>query len=280
MGLGPHQRQAARDDSGIGFVACQSCRIIDAVGLQRLQLTLGALTRALASFREHAPRTLAAIKRGGGYGEAAVPVLIKDRGELSGDGTCRENVVIGELGIRVHLKVLIADISAADERNGIVDEQQLVVHSIVESGGVQHEFDRAPQVAVAAIDERIEYPNLDVWMCVQRADLLVARDRVAVVDQHPHPHATIGGPHQGIGEQPAGLVAAKDEILKIQRLLRGTDHLRAHQESINTDGDDSKSGIAVAPARGIVKLRAEVGLLGMSQRDGRGLRGVECRWNR
>ena len=76
------------------------------------------------------------FKCGGRNGEAAVPELIKGRGKLHGDRTCGENVVVSELGVGVHLKVLIANIAAANERHGIVHDQQLIVHPVIESRGV------------------------------------------------------------------------------------------------------------------------------------------------
>ena len=83
--------------------------------------------------------------------------------------------------------------------------------------------------------------------CASNAiDLLIAGDRRAVIDEHPHTHPAIGRPHQRVGEQPPGFVAAKNEILKIQSLFGGIDHLRAGQESIDSDGDNSKCGIAVS----------------------------------
>jgi hypothetical protein len=103
---------------------------------------------------------------------------------------------------------------------------------------------------------------------IQRANLLIAGDRRAVIDEHTHTHTPIACPDQGIGEQPTRFVAAKDEILKIQGFLCGIDHLRASQKSIDSDGDDAKCGIAVSPARGAVKLRAQARDLRMSKRDG------------
>ena len=41
--------------------------------------------------------------------------------------------------------------------------------------------------AMPAINKRIEDPNLDVRMGIQRDYLLISRNGVAVVDQHPHP---------------------------------------------------------------------------------------------
>ena len=75
------------------------------------------------------------------------------------------------------------------------------MHPVVEPGSGQPEFDGAKQFDVAAIDERVEYPDFDLRMRGQRSDLLVAVDRVTVVDQQPHAHAAVGGTQQRIGQQ-------------------------------------------------------------------------------
>src|ERR1700734_3082425 len=158
-------------------------------------MTLRAVLRARAAFRQSIQRTLAAIQCGGGDREAAAPELVEGRGEPNGDRTGGEYIGVGELGIRVHLKILIADIAAADQRRGIVDDQQLVVHPVVEPRGMKREFDRAPKSIVCAVDERVEYPNLDVRMSIQGDDLFIAGDGGAVVDQYPDTHAAISRPH-------------------------------------------------------------------------------------
>jgi len=58
-------------------------------------------------------------------------------GELTRDRTCGKRVVIGELRARIHLKILVADVAAADESDGVVDDEQLVVHAVIESAGIE-----------------------------------------------------------------------------------------------------------------------------------------------
>ena len=74
---------------------------------------------------------------------------------------------------------------------------------------------------MAAIDERVEYPDFDLRMRGQRSDLLVAVDRVTVVDQQPHAHAAVGGAQQRIGQQLAGFILAENEVFEIDRPLGG-----------------------------------------------------------
>ncbi len=103
-------------------------------------------------------------------------------------------------------------------------------------------------------------------MGVERDDLLVAGNGRPVVDQHAHAHAAIGGLQQLAGQQPPGLVAAKDEVLQIQRSLGGVDHLHPGQESVDADRDDAKSRGPVVLARGGREPAAETGLLWMRKR--------------
>jgi len=49
----------------------------------------------------------------------------------------KDRVVIGELRARIHLKILVADVAAADESDGVVDDEQLVVHAVIESAGIE-----------------------------------------------------------------------------------------------------------------------------------------------
>ena len=51
--------------------------------------------------------------------------------------------------------------------------------------------------------------------------------RVDVVDQQPHPDATLGGPDQFGCQQAAGQVLVPDVVLHVQRALRGGGGRRA-----------------------------------------------------
>ena len=106
-------------------------------------------------------------------------------------------------------------------------------------------------------------------MRFKRCNLIVSGHRLAIVDQHTHTHAAIGRMQHGVGKQPAGFVAAKNEILKVECSFCGIDHLHSGQEPVGAYRNDAKSGVAVMFARRIFKLSAKPGLLGMSERRGR-----------
>jgi hypothetical protein len=68
---------------------------------------------------------------------------------------------------------------------------------------------------MSAIGERIKDAHLNVWMSVQRDDLLVPGHCGPIVDAHPHPHSAISGVQQSVGEESASFVAANDEVLQV-----------------------------------------------------------------
>ena len=99
----------------------------------------------------------------------------------------------------------------------------------------------------------------------QRSDLLVAVDRVTVVDQQPHAHATVGGAQQGIGQQAAGFVLAKNEVFEIDRPLGGIQHLRSRKEPGHPRRENAEAGVSAMPARRGHELATELGLLRLRQ---------------
>jgi hypothetical protein len=70
------------------------------------------------------------------------------------------------------------------------------------------------------------------------------------------------------GQQPPGFVAAKDEVLKVQSALGGTDHLHSNQEPVDAERNDAKSGISAMFACRALKLPAEARFFRMSERHG------------
>jgi hypothetical protein len=122
---------------------------------------------------------------------------------------------------------------------------------------------------MSAIRERIEDPDLDGRMGVQRDDLLVSGERVAIVDQHANAHTAIGRTQQCVRQQSAGLVTPKNIVLKIQGSYAGIDHLRPRQEPVDANRKDAKSGVTIVLARRLCKLRTEAGFLRMRECRGR-----------
>src|SRR4029077_2799691 len=150
-------------------------------------------------------RRLSACKRLGRDRQGAVPEFVEGRGELFRDRASDEHVVVRKLGIGVDLKVLVTDIASAEERCGIVHDEQLIVHSVVEPGGIEGEFGGTSQDRMAAICKRIEDSQLDRWMSLKGRELFIARVRLAIIDQYPHTYAAIGRMQHRTGQQPAGI---------------------------------------------------------------------------
>jgi hypothetical protein len=127
------------------------------------------------------------------YRETAVPEVIKRRRKSLDDRPDREDIVVGELGARIHLKIMITDVAPADQGDRIIRNQQLIVHPIIEPRGIEQEFQAAQQLAVAAIHERIEDPNFDIRLPVEGKNLSVAGDRFTVVHEYTHTNAASRG---------------------------------------------------------------------------------------
>ena len=272
----PDERQPAGDHSGQRLAGRDAARIVGAVRLHLLAM----FGQDLAILGQGGIRRRALRKRADRDRDGAVPELVECRRELLDDRARGKYIVIGELGFRIDLEILIADIAPADERDRIVDDHQLVVHPVVEPRVAEHEFEGAKKRRMAAIRERVEDPDLDLRMRVQRHDLLIACDRFAIVDQHAHAHAAVGRAQHGVGQQLAGLVGAKNEVLKIEGSLGGIDHLHPGQEPVDAYRQHAKPGIPAVFARRVCKLPAEAGLLGMSERRGGGLGKIGARRKR
>ena len=70
-----------------------------------------------------------------------------------------------------------------------------------------------------AIDERVEEPQLDVLMILDRRDDLlrfVIAEGILVVDQQSHANPTIGGVQDRLLDQLAGVVLGKDVVLDVE----------------------------------------------------------------
>ena len=100
------------------------------------------------------------------------------------------------------------------------------------------EIHLSQECVVAPVVEGIEYAHLDVGMPVEGQDLLITRDGVTVVDQDPHAHPAVGGVLESLGDEQAGVVAAKDEVLHVHGTLGGIDHLNSCDQPVDSGIDD------------------------------------------
>jgi len=223
-------------------------------------------------------RVGAAPQRLGGNCQVAVPELVERGGKFADDRPRGHDIVVRELRLGVDLEILIADVAAADERQRAVGHQQFIVHSIVEPRRVDEEVQPSYQPRVPAVRRRIENSHLDGRIHEQSQKLLVAGDPIPVIDQHTYAHPAVRGTLQAVGQHAARLVAAKYEVLKIERALGGIDHLHSELEAVDAGIDDAKCRIAAVLARRVRKLLTEAGALRMGERRGHGLGIIRTRW--
>jgi hypothetical protein len=174
----PHQRQSARNIPRIGIAACNALDVIDAALRQRVQLSAPRGVRPFtgAKGRPFVGGLCSALQGLRWNRQSAVPVLIEGRGELPCNRTCDDDIVVGELRLWSQLQVLIAYIAPPpNERHCVVGDHQLVVHSIIEPGGIEEELHGSQEGHMASVCRRIEDADFDRRMSVKREDLFVAR---------------------------------------------------------------------------------------------------------
>ena len=258
----PDQRQAAGQNGRQRLAGADAARIIGAVGLDLLAM----FGERYAIGGQSLVRSRAISQRTGRNRHRVVPELVERRRQFLDDRPRGKHIVVRHLGIRVDLEILVADIASADQRDRVVDDDQFVVHPVVEARIVEREFEHAQERGMTAITERVEYSNFNLPMSVQRHQLLIALNRFAVVDQHAHAHAAVGRPQHGLGQQLAGFVRAENKVLQIEGALGGIDHLDPRQIAVDTYRQQAEPGIAGVFARRVGILPAEARLLRLFER--------------
>ena len=124
--------------------------------------------------------------RGGPW---AVPEIVEELRGFAYDGTSGEEVDVAKIGLAAHRKIMVADIAATDNGDGIVDDERLVVHAVIDAG----EIDEIVGKARRAECEGIEQSHLDVAMGVEDRQIEVLSFEIDVVEEQAHAHAAIGG---------------------------------------------------------------------------------------
>ena len=75
------------------------------------------------------------------------------------------------------------------------------------------------EIEEAACEKRIENADFDILVGAQRQDLTIARDVVAVVEQHAYANAALRRAQDTVHDHLASVVVLNDEVLQIQRAL-------------------------------------------------------------
>ena len=143
-----------------------------------------------------------------------VPVGIKHRGHLRYDRSDCQNIEVPEFFARIRIKILVGNISAADQCHLIVDCKRLVVHTASETAHTE-----CIHCSRFSMRKRIEEADLNILMRIQSCEAGVVTFGVHVVDQEAHPYAAIRRPQQRVDEHSAHEVIVDQEILCIDAAL-------------------------------------------------------------
>ena len=182
--------------------------------------------------------------------ELALPELFEAHGQLLHRGPGSEYVVIGELPLGVDLEILVADVAAADEGDRTVGNEQLVVHAEIEPRVAEEVLETTHEAVVAAVSPGIEDADLDVRRPGEAKELLIAVDRLDIVDEDAHAYAAGGSPAERLGDELPRLITVEDVVLQIERAVGGTDELEPQQQAVDADRVQPESGLSAMGALG------------------------------
>ena len=153
------------------------------------------------------------------HAERAGPEQLEARGHAPDHGADQQHVAVAEVVLVVVVEVLIGHVAAAGDRDLAVDQQDLVVHALVDAAEVGGDVHHALLQRRADRGLRVIDADVDVRMAGQREQRLVRRVDQQVVDDHADLHAALRGPQQRFGRQDADVVGAPDEVLHLERAL-------------------------------------------------------------
>ncbi len=190
-----------------------------------------------------------------GYRPVAVPEAVEYAGDFPHHRAAGGDVQIAKVGVRVDLEVVIPDVAPADDGQGVIHHQGLVVHAVIEPLETRDEFEppRTP------MGKGVDHPDLDVRVCIQCREGRVPALEGHVVEQQAHAHPAIGGTHQTLGQQPAGGVRFPDVVLQVERLLGELGERGPGGKGNLPAADDREAGLAGVARGGLVEVATERG---------------------
>ena len=171
-----------------------------------------------------------------------VPEDIEGLRKLPHHRSRNDEIEVSELELRARLKILVADIAPAGHRNGVVADEELVVHPVIEPAGLEQEFDAAQHAELLPRQVGIEDTNFDVGVRHERPDSGAAVDSQRVVEQQPDPHTAVRCGQQGAEQQLSGIVLLQQEILGIERLLGFRGDAHAHRKAAGAVHQKAEAG--------------------------------------
>ena len=134
-----------------------------------------------------------------GNRHGAIPECVEAVRDLVDDRAGGDDVVIAEFEIQPPLEVFVPDVAAADDPDLVVDDQELVMHPVVESGRVAQKLRDVDEGDLSAVGKRIEEPQFDIRVSGERPDLRFATERARVVERFYRLDQSRSLPGNGLG---------------------------------------------------------------------------------
>ena len=172
----------------------------------------------------------------------AIPERVEALGDLVDDRAGGDDVVVAEFIVAAALEIFVPDIASSNDADFVVDDEELVMHPIVEPGRIAQKLRDVHERDLSAVGKRIEDPQFDIRVSGERPDLRFATERAGVVEQHANPHAAIGRLEQRLDQQLAGIVALNEEVLDVQRSSGGFRHFHPQQETLDANRQQLEAG--------------------------------------
>ena len=185
-----------------------------------LFVTVGKTVQAFTPRHQPLPQPVGVDPRAAAQGaqahaDVAVPVGVEGGAGFRHDRPPGVDVQVAEVGLRVDTEVVLGQVAAADDGPLAVHDPGLVVHPVVQPGGVIEPLNK---VLVAA-PERVEQPDFHVRVRVQRRPFHIPAELVGVVEQQPHLDAPAGRFQGPVDQQLADPVVLPDVVLQVQGAL-------------------------------------------------------------
>ena len=142
-------------------------------------------------------------------------------------GSHHRQVQVAVVGDRIDRKIIVSDITPTNDSHGIVDDEGLVVHAVIEPLDAQHKFKGVRHT----IREWIEEPDLDVGMNIHYRELEIGVLGGDMVKQHAHSHTTVSRAQEPLRKYAPRGIRLPDIVLHIYGLLR---HVRKTNSATET----------------------------------------------
>src|SRR6185437_2458057 len=133
------------------------------------------------------------------------PEQLEAAGHRGGGGTADHHVAVDVVEGVVPVEVAVLVVAPAGDADGVVHQQQLVVHALVElHEAAQHAGGEIQRRRARLVEGRVVQPNLEVGAGAgQRIEQVGVVEGEQLVGQDAHLHAAARGAHQFVQHQLA-----------------------------------------------------------------------------